>query len=153
MFKTIPLSTLKIWGRIMENAHVSDEGVTVSVVTWKDFQECEADTDEVSGAIDFLNAVPGSKYTCLLNEDKNGTIKGSFRTQRDDVDLSALAGQFGGGGHKKAAGFTVKGRMHRKIIWKITPDEAHVERPQALSDGQKSVNLPPQKPDFSFTSN
>lgn len=40
-------------------------------------------------------------------------VKGNFwrvsmRTDRDDLDLSALARQFGGGGHKKAAGFRIK---------------------------------------------
>jgi phosphoesterase RecJ-like protein len=123
LFRTTPVSTLKLWGRVLENARVNNEGVTVSVVTWKDFEECGAGSDEISGVVDLLNSVPGAKYSCLLNEDKNGMIKGSFRTQRDDVDLSALAGQFGGGGHKKAAGFTMQGQLHREVHWKIVPDK------------------------------
>lgn len=123
MFNTNPISTLKLWGRALENARVNEEGVTVSVVTWKDFEECGAGPDEISGVVDFLNSVPGSRYTCLLNEDKHGNIKGSFRTQREDIDLTKIAGQFGGGGHKKAAGFTMPGRIHRQIKYKIVPDD------------------------------
>jgi len=37
----------------------------------------------------------------------NGRLKASWRTKRDDLDLSAFCSQFGGGGHRKAAGFTV----------------------------------------------
>jgi phosphoesterase RecJ-like protein len=122
LFRTTPLSTLKLWGRVLENARVNDEGVTLSVVTWKDFEECQAKTDEISGVVDFLNSVPGSKFTVLLNEDEQGNVKGSFRTQRDDIDLSALAGQFGGGGHKKAAGFTMPGRLQKEVHWKIIPE-------------------------------
>ncbi|MBU0668015.1 DHH family phosphoesterase [Patescibacteria group bacterium] len=121
MFRATPVSTLKLWGRVLSNARINDEGVTVSVVTWKDFEDCNAGSEEVSGVVDLLNSVPGSKYTCLLNEDRNGKVKGSFRTQRDDVDVAELAAQFGGGGHKKAAGFTMPGRIHQELHWKIVP--------------------------------
>ena len=47
----------------------------------------------------------------VLTEHSDGTIKGSLRTTYDDVDVAKLAQSWGGGGHKKAAGFTVKGRM------------------------------------------
>ena len=55
-------------------------------------------------------------------EDGRGNIKGSFRTQREDIDLSALAGMFGGGGHRKAAGFTIPGKIEREVCWKIVSD-------------------------------
>lgn len=133
LFRTTPVSTLKLWGRVLENAHVNEEGVTVSVVTWKDFSECGAGPDEISGVVDFLNSVPGSKFTVLLNEDASGNIKGSFRTQRDDVDVAALAAQFGGGGHRKAAGFTMPGRLHREVHWKIVPQHQHIEGDDIVS--------------------
>jgi|WetSurMetagenome_2_1015567.scaffolds.fasta_scaffold149293_1 bifunctional oligoribonuclease and PAP phosphatase NrnA len=123
LFRNTTVSTLKIWGRALENVRINEEGVTVSVVTWRDFEECGANGDEISGVVDLLNSVPGAKYVCLLNEDRNGKIKGSFRTQRDDVDLSELASRFGGGGHKKAAGFMMPGRLHREVHWKIVPDK------------------------------
>ncbi len=122
LFRSTNVSTLKIWGRALENVRVNEEGVTVSVVTWRDFEECGADSDDISGVVDLLNSVPGAKYVCLLNEDRGGKIKGSFRTQRDDVDLSELASKFGGGGHKKAAGFMMPGRLHREVHWRIVPE-------------------------------
>lgn len=131
LFRTTPISTLKLWGRVLENVRVNDEGVTVSVVTWKDFEDCNAGPDEISGVVDFLNSVPGTKYTCLLNEDQFGHIKGSFRTRRDDVDVAKLAGQFGGGGHKKAAGFTISGRLQKEVHWKIVPENKVTSLPSA----------------------
>lgn len=121
MFRATPVSTLKLWGRALENVKVNEDGVTVSVVTWRDFDECGAGADEISGVVDLLNSVPDTRYTCLLNEDRSGNVKGSFRTQRDDVDVAELASQFGGGGHKKAAGFTMPGRIHEEVHWKIVP--------------------------------
>ena len=51
----------------------------------------------------------------VLKELTEGKVKGSFRTTRDDVDVSALAQLFGGGGHKKAAGFTMEGDIQEVI--------------------------------------
>lgn len=123
LFKQTPISTLKLWGRALENTRINDDGITVSVITWKDFVECDAEQDEISGVVDLMNSVPGAKYTCLLNEDKYGNVKGSFRTQKEDVDLEELAAKFGGGGHKKASGFTMPGRIHQETHWKIVPNQ------------------------------
>ncbi len=119
LFKSTQLSTLKLWGRVLENTRMNGDGVTISIITWRDFEECHALPDEISGIVDLLNSVPGSKYTCLLNEDRKGYIKGSFRTRRDDVDVAELASKFGGGGHKKAAGFTIPGKLQKESCWKI----------------------------------
>ena len=47
----------------------------------------------------------------MLSEREGGIIKVSMRTYRDDIDLAQLAFALGGGGHKKAAGFTFSGRL------------------------------------------
>ena len=52
---------------------------------------------------------------CVLKELPDGQVKGSFRTTRDDVDVSAWAKAMGGGGHKKAAGFTVPGTINEAL--------------------------------------
>lgn len=121
LFRITPLSTMKAWGKVLERATLNDEGVVVSVVTERDLRDAEANSEDLTGVVDFMNAVPGSRFTVLLNEDEKGNVKGSFRTRRDDVDLAELAGKFGGGGHKKAAGFTMPGRIHQEIRWKVTP--------------------------------
>jgi len=75
-----------------------------------------------------LNAVPGSKYCVLLSEDDEGKVKGSLRTQREDVNLSEVASQWGGGGHPKASGFGVEGVLQPVMSWKVMPragGEAH----------------------------
>tara|TARA_R100000808_G_C2155291_1_gene167374 strand:- start:14187 stop:15035 length:849 start_codon:yes stop_codon:yes gene_type:complete len=40
---------------------------------------------------------------------KRDFYKFSLRTRRDDIDVSVIAGKFGGGGHAKAAGFAIEG--------------------------------------------
>ena len=127
LFRRSPISTLKIWGKVLESANLNKDGITVSVVTQKDLKEAGATSEEISGVVDYLNSVPGAKFAVLLNEDEKGNVKGSFRTSRDDIDLTKIAGQFGGGGHKKASGFTMPGRIHREIRWRVEPENVQYE--------------------------
>ncbi len=138
MFRSNSLSTLKLWGRVLENMKVTEDGVCMSVLTMKDFEESGAHPDESGGVIDLLNAVPDTKFSVLLAEDGKGNIKGSFRTRRDDIDLSALAANFNGGGHKKAAGFSIPGRIHKEITWKITSDKPF---PEGLSNPIQGLTI------------
>ncbi len=118
IFNTTKISTMRLWGRVLKNTYQTDEGVTMSVVTQKDFQETGADYSEMSGAVDYVNSVPNSLYSVILTERKD-IVKGSLRTLNEDVDVSAIASQYGGGGHVKAAGFAVKGRLEKEVKWKV----------------------------------
>jgi phosphoesterase RecJ-like protein len=66
--------------------------------------------EDVDGAANFLNGVVGECDTILtLRELPGNQVKGSFRSVKRDV--SRVAKLLGGGGHKKAAGFTVSGKI------------------------------------------
>lgn len=109
-FHSMPISKLKIWGRVLQRIHVSEKQVTVSGVTQKDFMETQSSPDALEGVVDFMTGVPESKFSILLSERKD-IVKGSLRTLRDDIDLSALAQLMNGGGHRKASGFSVPGTL------------------------------------------
>ena len=119
MFCNKPVSTLKLWGKALENAYITNDNIVMSVVRESDYKEVNAKPEELSGVIDYLNMVPGSKFTVLINEDRKGNIKGSFRTRNDNVDLSKIAASFGGGGHPKASGFSMPGKLTTEVNYKI----------------------------------
>lgn len=50
---------------------------------------------------------PQAELVAIYQDQPDGTRKYSLRTTRDNVDVSAIARQYGGGGHRKAAGFTL----------------------------------------------
>ncbi len=110
-FRTAPIRQLKLWGRIFNRISVTPRKLTRSYVLHKDYIECGAKPEDTTGAIDYLNAVPEGRFSSLLSQDGDGKLKGSFRTRDDSIDLSKLAGLLGGGGHKKAAGFSVPGDL------------------------------------------
>jgi len=118
IFNTTKVSTMRLWGRVLRGTYQTDDGVTMSVITKKDFEDTGADYSEMSGAVDYVNSVPGSKYSVILTE-RDGKVKGSLRTLRDEVDVAQIASQYGGGGHTKAAGFTLSGSLEKEIRWKI----------------------------------
>lgn len=118
IFNTTKLSTMKLWGRVLKGTYQTPEGVTMSVVTKKDFEETGSDYSEMSGVVDYVNSVPNSVYSVILTERDN-VVKGSLRTLHDDVNVSEIASQYGGGGHVKAAGFAVKGKLEKEVRWKV----------------------------------
>lgn len=120
VFRNTPLSTLKLWGRVLNSLRITKKGVAVAVATQKDFKESGAGRDELSGVIDLLNSIPGAKFSLLLSEENGNQVKGSFRTREEGINLSRIAQLFGGGGHEKASGFTLPGRLEKEIRWKIS---------------------------------
>ncbi len=119
LFHTTPVNRLRLWGKILEKMYVNEDGVTVSAVDRNDYLSTGTGPDDTGGAIDLLNGVPDTKYSVLLSEGEDGLIKGSLRTQRDDVNLSEIAAQWGGGGHPKASGFGIQGKLKPKMSWTI----------------------------------
>lgn len=133
VFRTAKISSLKLWGRVLEKIGVSEEGGAVSAVTESDFRATGADYADLAGAIDYVNAVPGMRFSLVLSE-RAGKVKGSLRTLRDDVDVSEMAGRLQGGGHKKAAGFAVDGKLQPELRWKV------------VGDGQQPAQQKPSAP-------
>lgn len=120
VFQTTPVATLRLWGEVLQRVSIDSTGVVSSMVRESDFSKTGADHKDIAGAVDYLNMVPEAQYSLLLTE-REGRVKGSFRTQRDDVNVSEIAGRFGGGGHVKAAGFTRQGRLVVEQKFRIIP--------------------------------
>ena len=122
VFVNKKISTLKLWGRAFEKAKLNPEnGMITSVLTIKDLAECEASLEDINQVAGILDTVPGAKFALVLSEREGGIVKGSLRSEEyKGVDVSKIAAEFGGGGHKLASGFEVKGRIVEvENGWKI----------------------------------
>lgn len=138
VFRTASISTLKLWGRVLEKISLTEEGGAVSAVTEGDFRATGADYSELAGAIDYVNAVPGMRFSMILSE-RDGKVKGSLRTLRDDVDVAAMAGKFHGGGHRKAAGFAVQGKLKPEVRWKVVEEVQTLEETSATDTDKNNL--------------
>lgn len=108
---TKSVSTLRLWGKALSQLKTDEKlGMVSTIITKSDIMETGADYSDLDGIANFLNSVPSASVSMVLSE-RGDEIKGSFRTLSKNTDVSKLAKLFGGGGHKKAAGFSMPGRL------------------------------------------
>ncbi len=110
IYKTKPLSTLKIWGRALNRIQVDPVARIVwSAVSREDLLEMGASSKETHGILDeLISTVPDADVHVLFTELEEGGLKASMRSSAA-VDVSRLAGEtYGGGGHSRASGFRVR---------------------------------------------
>jgi phosphoesterase RecJ-like protein len=123
------IDALKVWGRVLGRMVRNDRyGVATAIITLADVEPLRNPDDPldvpsvevVEGIANFLNNLGGIRFAMVLRELPDGRIKGSFRTNDDSLDVSKLAMRLGGGGHKKAAGFTIPGRLEQRDgAWRV----------------------------------
>jgi phosphoesterase RecJ-like protein len=110
VYESTPFPKLKLLARALERATPLVDGrVVVSDLVRADFEAAGAQEPYSEGIIDHLRSVEGAELVALVRELPNGAAsarKGSLRSRPDGVDVSAIARSFGGGGHKRAAGFS-----------------------------------------------
>lgn len=117
--KNKSVEALKLWGVVLSRLKKHEPlNLTYTYITQKDLIEYHFDDNESEGLANFLNNLGDTKVALILKETSENTIKGSFRTIHDGVDVSVLAKKMGGGGHKKAAGFTTTGTIN-EVLQKI----------------------------------
>lgn len=108
------LSSLKLLGKALERLWENKKlGLVITLISRADLKKLKAVPEDLEGLANFLNTIPKVKAILVLSEE-DGEIKGSLRTRNDEVDVSRLAQLFGGGGHQKAAGFSLRGRLKYK---------------------------------------
>ena len=110
VYESTPFPKLKLLARALERAtELADGRIVLSELRREDFDAAGAEEPYSEGIIDNLRAVDGAELVALVRELPDGASsarKGSLRSRPDGVDVSAIARSFGGGGHKRAAGFS-----------------------------------------------
>lgn len=100
------MASLKLDSLALHRMILSEDGlVAVSWITEKDIEELGAVRADVEPLIDTLRSLRGIEVACMLREQE-GSVRGSLRA-KNELDVSALARSYGGGGHKAASGFTL----------------------------------------------
>jgi phosphoesterase RecJ-like protein len=110
VYESVEFAKLKLLARALDRARVLEGGlIVVSHLLRNDFAEVGASEAYSEGIIDSLRAVEGAELAALIREpprDDGPTRRVSLRASVDELDVSAIARLFGGGGHRQAAGFS-----------------------------------------------
>jgi len=120
LMRNKPVAALKLWGLALERLRWDEAKKTATTAIFrKDLEEHPVDDEHLEGLSNFLNHILKADVVLVLKETHDGKVKGSYRSATD-VDVAELAKSYGGGGHKKAAGFTVAGTIGEHAEgWKI----------------------------------
>ncbi len=111
LYEEMPLAKLTLLGIALERVQRFDAGaLTLVALDAEDFERVGAEESFSEGIVDHLRSIAGTKVAVLIREltarASVGKRKVSLRATGNDVDVSAIARTQGGGGHRRAAGFS-----------------------------------------------
>ncbi|MDL2122244.1 MAG: bifunctional oligoribonuclease/PAP phosphatase NrnA [Deltaproteobacteria bacterium] len=113
------LGQIKLLNMALESIEISDNGKMSMMILTKDMlDETGTLPEDIDGLINYAKSIENVKVAALIHELSNG--KGvsenpenyhvSLRSD-ETVDVAAIAGSFGGGGHNRAAGFNIESTL------------------------------------------
>ncbi len=110
LYEHVPLEKLRLVARALESLQIHCDGrLVVSYITTSDYETTGAGEEMTEGVIDHLRSIDGTKVAAVIRDlagPARAARKVSLRSSEGDVDVSAIARARGGGGHKRAAGFS-----------------------------------------------
>lgn len=100
----------QVLGRaLLESILFMDKKCIAVYIKQRDMEFYGVTPKDLDGIVSHLRNTKGVEVAVFMYETKPSEYKVSLRSTRN-VDVSVIAQYFGGGGHKKAAGFTMTGQ-------------------------------------------
>jgi phosphoesterase RecJ-like protein len=111
LYERDTLGRLRLRGLILSRTEAELDGALMhTYVKKEDFDATGAEPSDTEDAINLTLAVDGAQGAVIFVGQLRGGFKLSFRS-RCDMDCNEIARQFGGGGHKAAAGAFLEGTL------------------------------------------
>jgi phosphoesterase RecJ-like protein len=121
LYEHVPLEKLQLVSRALNGISRYCGGrMVLTYITEADYEATGSGEEMVEGIIDHLRSVEGAKVAALVRDQGSrgrATRKVSLRSSGGDVDVSAIARINGGGGHKRAAGFSTDLELEELITF------------------------------------
>jgi bifunctional oligoribonuclease and PAP phosphatase NrnA len=109
LYEHVPVEKLRLLSRALDGIERRCEGRLVfAYISAADYEASGAGEEMTEGIIDHLRSIEGARVAALIRDRDRGHAarKVSLRSSGGDIDVSAIARKHGGGGHKRAAGFS-----------------------------------------------
>lgn len=110
LYEHVPIEKLRLLSRALDGIRrYCGERLIVAYITAADYEASGAGEEMTEGIIDHLRSIEGSKVAALIRDQGDrgrAARKVSLRSSGGEIDVSAMARKHGGGGHKRAAGFS-----------------------------------------------
>lgn len=108
IFDEHPLSYFLVLKKVLGTLELYGANKIAAITASREMlDQCGAKVDELDGMINYTRNIEGVEIGIMFFIDSDSEIKVGFRSK--SIDVSAMAGKFGGGGHPRAAGCRLKG--------------------------------------------
>ena len=104
--ETKPLESVLTLAKVLETLELHHHGKIATITVFPDTLD---NLDSTEGFINYPRIIEGVEIAIMFKIMNEGTIRISFRSKT--VDVSTLAFSFGGGGHVRAAGCAIIGKI------------------------------------------
>ena len=99
-----PKEKILLMAKVFSTLGLFCDGKISTVSVFQDMlASCGAKQEHTEGFVEMLRGIPGVEVACLFREMKPNKTKVSLRSN-GTLDVASVCGDFGGGGHKMAAG-------------------------------------------------
>ncbi|MFP6766683.1 MAG: bifunctional oligoribonuclease/PAP phosphatase NrnA, partial [Planctomycetaceae bacterium] len=133
LFERQTQARIRLTGRMLERIELACEGRLAWLTARRDdFSRTGAVPADTEDVVNACFRIVGVECAFIAHEQLDGQVKVSFRS-RGDVDVAAVAEQFGGGGHRAASGALLPGPFEAGLASLV----------QAMTSGLQS-STPPQ---------
>lgn len=113
LYERSSLARLKLHSVILDRVQLKFEGrLAFTYAMRKDFSETGSQPADTEDLVNTCLTIEGVDAAFILVQQHDGRIKASLRS-RSDLSVAAIAAQFGGGGHKLAAGAMLSGPIEQ----------------------------------------
>jgi len=111
VFEFVSHSKMVLMKKTLQNLTLYHGGKTAfSWIEHDDIHPVNAQNDDFEGLVNVGRNLEGVEVSLFLREESPGHYKGSLRAN-EYVDVAKIASLFSGGGHKRAAGFSMDGKL------------------------------------------
>ncbi len=120
VYQSYPLSRAKLLKHVYSKFRLTaGDRIAWFWLKKQDFARTGAESDDTEGLIDHIRAIEPVVVACVFEELEPELTRISLRSKNNQVNVSEICGQFGGGGHPAAAGARIPGKplsVQRKVI-------------------------------------
>jgi phosphoesterase RecJ-like protein len=106
---TDPEARIKLLGDVLRTMDLYDK-ISIMHVSKEMLKKHGAKEEDTEEFVDYGLSIERIETAAIIKERKDGTLKVSLRS-KNNVPVQELAAKYGGGGHRTASGFTVKGEI------------------------------------------
>lgn len=130
IFDQKPLAQIKLLQCALNGLEIHADGqLAIMTLSSEDFRKCGADQEMSEGLVNHARSIAGVEVAVLLKELGPHEIKGGLRSNLW-LNVNEIAALFGGGGHQRAAGCTLRIPMAeaKQNITKATEEALKIGR-------------------------